>query len=103
MLGGIITKVKPLTTKKGKNPGAEMCQFWVDLPIELIEEDVLLEEDDEEVFTKDESVQIVEFPSAYARAKENLEVGKPVLVEVEKLRDGLSLRSVYRLDKLKAS
>ena len=103
MLGGIITKVKPLTTKKGKNPGAEMCQFWVDLPIELIEEDVLLEEDDEEVFTKDESVQIVAFPTAYARAKENLEVGKPVLVEVEKLRDGLSLRSVYRLDKLKAS
>jgi len=101
MLGGIVTMIKPLVTKKGKNPGSEMCQLWVELPISSTEEDGLLEEDDEEASAKDESVQIVAFPSAYKRVRENLEVGTPVLVEVEKLRDGLGLRSLFRLDKLK--
>jgi len=101
MLGGIVTTIKPLTTKKGKNPGQEMCQLWVELPIMSAQEDGLIE-DDEEISTKDESVQIVAFPDTYKRVRENLEIGTPVLVEVEKLHDGLSLRNIFRLDKLKA-
>ena len=101
MLGGMVTQIKPLITKKGKNPGAEMCQLWIELPINNFDEDGLLEEEDEESSTKDESVQIVAFPTTYARVKKDLEIGTPVLVEVEKLQDGLSLRSLFRLDLLK--
>ena len=104
MLGGIMTQVKQLVTKKGKNPGKEMCQLWVELPItSAIEEDGSFEEEGEEGSSKDESVQIVAFPDTYKRVRENLEVGTPVLVEVEKMKDGLSLRNVFRLDKLRAS
>ena len=35
------------------------------------------------------------------RIKAELEIGKPIISEVEKLKDGLSMRSVFRLDKLK--
>lgn len=101
MLGGMVTQIKPLITKKGKNPGSEMCQLWVELPINNFDEDGLLEEEDEDSATKDESVQIVAFPTTYARIKKDLEIGTPVLVEVEKLKDGLSLRSLFRLDLLK--
>jgi DNA polymerase-3 subunit alpha len=101
MIGGMVTMIKPLVTKKGKNPGSEMCQLWIELPIASLEEDVLLEEESEESSAKDESVQIVAFPDTYKRVKENLEVGTPVLVEVEKLGDGLSLRNIFRLDKLR--
>jgi DNA polymerase III alpha subunit len=101
MIGGMITQVKPLVTKKGKNPGAEMCQLWIELPINDFDEDGSLEEEDGENATKDESVQIVAFPTTYARVKKSIEVGTPVLVEVEKLKDGLSLRNLFRLDKLK--
>ena len=79
-----------------------MCQLWVELPIHEVEED-LIEEDAEETEKKDESVQIVAFPDTYARLKESIEVGTPVLVEVEKLKDGLSLRNIFRLDKLKGA
>ena len=99
----MVTQVKLLVTKKGKSPGAEMCQVWIELPINNFDEDGLLEEEDEESSPKDESIQIVAFPSTYARIKENLEVGTPVLVEVEKLKDGLSLKNLFRLDLLKAS
>jgi hypothetical protein len=78
-----------------------MCQLWVELPINNFDEDGLLEEEDEDSATKDESVQIVAFPTTYARIKKDLEIGTPVLVEVEKLKDGLSLRSLFRLDLLK--
>lgn len=101
MLGGMVTMIKPLVTKKGKNPGSEMCQLWVELPISNMEDDMLMEDEGEEGSTKDESVQIVAFPDTYKRVKANLEVGTPVLVEVERLRDGLSLRNIFRLDKLK--
>jgi len=101
MLGGIVTMIKPLVTKKGKNPGSEMCQLWVELPIMSVEEDGLLDEESEESSAKDESVQIVAFPDTYKRIRESLEVGTPVLVEVERLKDGLSLRNLFRLDKLK--
>ena len=101
MIGGMVTQLKPLVTKKGKNPGAEMCQMWVELPINHFEDEVLEDEDDEESSQRDESVQIVAFPETYKRVKEQLAVGTPVLVEVEKLRDGLSLKNIFRLDLLR--
>jgi DNA polymerase-3 subunit alpha len=103
MIGGMVTQVKLLITKKGKSPGAEMCQVWIELPINNFDEDGLLEEEDEESSPKDESIQIVAFPSTYARIKESLEIGTPVLVEVEKLKDGLSLKNLFRLDLLKSA
>jgi DNA polymerase-3 subunit alpha len=103
MLGGIVTMIKPLVTKKGKNPGSEMCQLWVELPVSSSEDDGMLDENGEEASSRDETVQIVAFPDAYSRIKDNLEVGTPVLVEVQKLRDGLGLRSLFRLDKLKTA
>lgn len=98
MLGGLITRVRPLVTKTGKKPGQEMCQFWVELPLHSNDE---LGEEEEESGPKDESVQIVTFPEAYKRVKDHLEIGSPVLLEVEKIKGGLSLRNVFRLDLLK--
>ena len=100
MIGGIISQVKELVTKKGKNPGSEMCQVWIELPINNLENEIDLDEE-VEVTTKDDNVQIVAFPDTYKRIKSEIQVGMPVLVEVEKLKDGLSLRSMFRLDKLK--
>ena len=102
MVGGLITKIKPLVTKSGKNPGSEMCQFWIELPLgnsEVVEEGYGDDEEDEA--PKDESIQIVAFPESYKRAKDFLEIGSPVLLEIEKLDSGLSLRSLFRLDLLK--
>lgn len=101
MLGGIVVKIKKLVTKRGKNPGAEMCQLWVELPLHQEEQDYYDEE--AENASKDESVQIVAFPDTYKRVKDALEAGKPVIAEVEKLKDGLSLRNLFRLDLLKES
>ena len=98
MIGGMISQVKELVTKKGKNPGAEMCQVWIELPIDSVEDELSI--DDEEA-TKDDNVQVVAFPDTYKRIKGDIQVGTPVLVQVEKLRDGLSLKSIFRLDKLK--
>jgi DNA polymerase-3 subunit alpha len=100
MVGGLITKVRPLVTKTGKNPGKEMCQFWVELPLHSSESDDE-SSDDEETGPKDESIQIVAFPECYARVKDYIEIGSPVLLEIEKLKSGLSLRNVFRLDLLK--
>ena len=102
MIGGMISNVKELVTKKGKTPGKEMCQLWVELPINEVDED-LLEDEGDEAAKKDESVQIVAFPDTYARVKDSIEIGTPVLVEVEKLKDGLGLRNIFRLDKLKGA
>ena len=95
--------IKPLVTKKGKNPGSEMCQLWVELPITSAEDDGMIEDSGEESSSRDETVQIVAFPDAYKRVKDDLEVGTPVLVGIERLRDGLGLRSLFRLDKLKTN
>jgi len=102
MVGGLIVKVKTLVTKSGKNPGAEMCQIWVELPLHASEvgEDEVYGEEQEET-PKDESIQIVAFPETYARTRDHLEVGAPVLLEIEKLKSGLSLRNIFRLDLLK--
>jgi len=100
-LGGLVTKVNELVTKKGKNPGSKMCQLWLELPVQVSEindEDI---DEDEEIKEQDEAIQVVAFPSAYLKYSSLIEVGSPVLIEVEKLRTGLSLRSLYRLDLLK--
>ena len=101
-LGGLVTKIKTLVTKKGKNPGAEMCQLWLELPTSTESESEELDEGEEET-PKDDSIQLVAFPEAYARYKTVLEIGSPVLVEVEKLKSGLQLKNLYRLDILKES
>ena len=62
-----------------------------------------LADEDVEISSKDESVQIVVFPEAYKRIKKDLETGKPVIAEVEKLKEGLSMRGLFRLDLLKES
>jgi hypothetical protein len=99
MIGGMISQIKELITKKGKNPGAEMCQVWIELPIDSIEDEMDIDED-VEVLSKDDNVQVVAFPDTYKRIKADIQIGTPVLVEVEKLRDGLSLKNIFRLDKL---
>ena len=98
MVGGLVTRIRTLVTKTGKNPGQEMCQFWVELPLHSKEDS---EVDGEEAEPQDESVQIVAFPDAYKRVKDQLEIGAPVLLEIEKIKGGLSLRNVFRLDLLK--
>ena len=100
-LGGLVTKVKTLVTKRGKNPGAEMCQLWLELPTQSDMEDELNDEE-EEVKERDDSIQLVAFPEAYAKYKNLLEVGSPVLVTVEKLSSGLQLKDLFRLDILKS-
>jgi DNA polymerase III alpha subunit len=102
MIGGIISQVKELVTKKGKNPGAEMCQVWIELPIDSVEDELSMDDESEDTLSED-AVQIVAFPDTYKRVKADIQVGTPVLVEVEKLRDGLGLKSIFRLDKLKAT
>jgi len=97
MMGGLITRIKPLVTKTGKTPGAEMCQFWVDLPLHGGDEDF-----DDDEGPKDETVQVVAFPETYKRVRQFLEVGAPVLLEIEKMKSGLSLKNVFRLDLLKS-
>ena len=99
MVGGLVTRIRPLVTKTGKNPGQEMCQIWVELPLHAGSgED---EGEEEEMEAKDESIQIVAFPDTYKRVKVQLEIGAPVLLEIEKIKGGLSLRNVFRLDLLK--
>jgi len=103
-LGGLIVKIKKLVTKTGKNPGSEMCQLWIELPTRVEDEvEDLLEDNEEEATEKDktDSVQLVAFPDAFARYKAQIEVGSPVLVEIEKLKSGLQLKQLFRLDILK--
>ena len=101
MVGGLITKIKTLVTKTGKNPGQEMCQLWVELPLHNSTNEEAEGSESEEEGPKDESIQIVAFPDTYKRTKDFLEIGSPVLLEIEKLKSGLSLRNVFRLDLLK--
>lgn len=100
MVGGLVTRVNPLVTKTGKTPGAEMCQMWLELPLggEEVED---YDDEVEEAKTKDESIQVVVFPETYKRVKSQIEVGAPVLLDIEKIAGGLSLRNIFRLDLLK--
>ena len=76
--------------------------MWVELPVQVSEiGDDEVDEEEEELKEQDEAIQIVAFPSAYLKYGSLIEVGSPVLIEVEKLKTGLSLRSLYRLDLLK--
>ena len=99
IVGGLLSEIRPLVTKKGKNPGQKMAQITLDLP----EEDSLfIEESNEEgEITNVSSLKIVVFPSVYKLVKDKLEQGSPVLIKVEKLDSGLSLQNIWRLDLLK--
>jgi DNA polymerase-3 subunit alpha len=101
IVGGLLSSIKPLITKKGKNPGQKMAQIVLDLP----EDDSLfIEETDEDgEITDVNSLQIVVFPSVYKMVEDKLEQGTPVLIKVEKLSSGLSLQNIWRLDLLKNS
>jgi hypothetical protein len=101
MVGGIITKIKPLVTKTGKNPGSEMCQFWIELPLAKDFEDEEYEET--EVKERDDTIQIVAFPDSFSKLKDKIQVGAPVLAKVEKMDSGLNLKNIFRLDLLKES
>jgi hypothetical protein len=89
MAGGIIKKVKPLKTKRGKNPGKDMCQLWLELPI--IEQGKVIDV---------ETIQIVAFPEAYAEARRKIKEGAPVMTRITKLGKGggLMLTKLYRMD-----
>jgi hypothetical protein len=103
MIGGMISQIKELVTKKGKNPGSDMCQVWIELPIDSVEDELAFDDDEVEGSVKDDNVQLVAFPDTYKRIKDEIQIGAPVLVQVEKLRDGLSLKSIFRLDKIKST
>jgi len=99
IVGGLLSQIKPLITKKGKNPGQKMAQIVLDLP----EDDSLfIEETDEDgEITDVNSLQVVVFPSVFKMVEDKLEQGTPVLMKVEKLSSGLSLQNIWRLDLLK--
>lgn len=101
IVGGLLSQIKPLITKKGKNPGQKMAQIILDLP----EDDSLfIEESNEEgEINNVSSLQIVVFPSVYKMVQTKLEQGTPVLMKIEKLNSGLSLQNIWRLDLLKNS
>jgi len=102
-VGGVISRVSKLVTKKGKSPGATMCQFWLETPSSAVSIDSESggDEDDSEEVQRDDSVQIVAFPGAYVKFGLKIEAGAPVLIDVEKLQSGgLSLKAVFRLDEM---
>ena len=91
-LGGIISRVNPLVTKQGKNPGSPMCQMWVDLPALAVKEDEA---------GADEQVQIVVWPEDYKKYSKDIEPGVPILADVRKLDNGgVCLRKMFRLDRM---
>jgi len=103
-LGGVITRVNELVTKQGKNPGQRMCQLWVELPTSTVYDDHEEYDDrgEEDVIEDENSIQLVCFPETFMRYTDKIEVGAPVLATVEKISGGLQLRSLHRLDLLKA-
>jgi DNA polymerase-3 subunit alpha len=102
-IGGLIAKVSELVTKRGKNVGSKMCQLWIELPNTIInEEDEFDDYTEEEGHGGDNMIQLVCFPDVYEKYEKNIEVGAPVLANVEKLQDGLQLKNLFRLDLLKA-
>jgi len=102
-LGGLIAKVNELVVKKGKKTGHKMCQLWIELPNNFADEDDDFEDyNEEDNYGGDNMIQLVCFPDVYAKYKNNIKVGSPILVNVEKLDDGLQLKNLFRLDLLKA-
>ena len=101
-IGGVVSKIKKLVTKRGKTPGQKMCQLWVELPNVIIDEEEYNEfEDEHEELMGENMIQLVCFPEIYSKYEEEIKLNAPVLVGVEKLKDGLQLKSLYRLDLLK--
>jgi DNA polymerase-3 subunit alpha len=80
IIGGLLTAIRPTTTKKGRNPGQAMAHITV--------------------AWNEEEFRIVVFPEAWARTKVLLEVDTPVACKVQRLNDGCCLQTVERLDRL---
>lgn len=89
LIGGVITEIKHMKTKKGQNPGQPMCQFWLEYPV--IEEGKVADI---------QTQQIVSFPGTFAEFKKKIEINAPVVARVSKLRGdgGLALDKLYRMD-----
>jgi hypothetical protein len=89
-IGGMLTRVRPLSVKKGRQAGRKMCQIWIERP--LAGDGVAPVE------------QIVVFPDTFVRFEPLIQTGKPVLAYVSLAGDGpesgLSLRALFRLDHL---
>ncbi len=102
-IGGLITKVNELVTKNGKKAGQKMCQLWVELPNSIIHEDDDFNDFEEyENYDGDNVIQLVCFPDIYAKYQQTIKVGSPIIAHVEKLQEGLQLKTLFRLDLLKA-
>jgi hypothetical protein len=81
-----------LVTKRGKNIGAKMCQFWVERPLQVRE----VQSDEGE-----DLEQIVCFPDEFLRYGSLIQQDAPVFARIEKLggdSSGVSLRQLIRLD-----
>lgn len=91
-IGGRINRVRELLTKKGKNPGAKMCQLWLEFP--EINEDIVLDTDE---------IQVVVFPEAYQRCADKISEGKIVILQAQKLKSGndLHLLKIYDVEEIK--
>lgn len=81
---GIVRRVKKMVARTGRNANQPMCQFWVERPTADAEE---LE-------------QVVCFPEQYKAYGASLEPGVPVYMKVEKLRDGVMLTQLHRIDQM---
>lgn len=85
-IGGMLLKVKPTKTRKGRNPGQKMAHLNIDI-----------------VEGGDDNMSIVCFPDVYKKYEQDLVDGVPILMDVEKLPNGgLCTKRVFRLDKLEA-
>ena len=99
-LGGVIRNVVPLETRRGQNPGQKMCKFNVERPLRTAS--VSDDDDDDERQEGGDWEAVVCFPEAFSRYSEKIQEGAPVLVKIEKIRngDGIHLRQLFRLDEL---
>ena len=80
VIGGQVAAIRPLVTKKGRNPGQSMAQIVVDW--------------------NGTEFRIVAFPDVWASVKNLLSIDAPVACQVKKLASGCCLLSVERLDLL---
>ena len=77
-IGGQVTKLRHHKTKRGRNPGAEMCFLGVEWQGDVYD--------------------IVVFPKAYEKYKLLLKMGTPVICGCERLDNGVCLINLFRLD-----
>lgn len=79
-IGGQVAAISPTVTKKGRNPGAHMAHLTISF--------------------NETEFRIVAFPQSWAKNKQLLGIGVPVVCWVKKLDNGCCLEAVERLDLL---